>query len=350
MPARSKRVAVRRSGPLQNAVEARPSRISFASRGRKREPSVVARAMPPSKVGLRVGRSAYRRPAYSGPAPCFCDLGRRPSVRGSAWAPIAIWSRMRPHHRFVGPDGKVPCPDVRRRSSGALLPRGIDSHSEASLSIRLPRDRPPALLRHRGPPEARSVPSELSTGPDRRRFTRDEYYRMAGIGLFERQRVELVEGEILRKSPHRPRHATAIVLASALLQRRLPRSFAVRVQSPLAIDSESEPEPDVAVIRGHHRDFLKRHPSTADLVIEIADSSLSYDRTTKARLYARCGVPDYWIVDLVHGCLEVRREPAPVRKGGTRAEYGLISIHRPGAFVRPLLAPKVRLAVKDLLP
>jgi Uma2 family endonuclease len=173
---------------------------------------------------------------------------------------------------------------------------------------------------------------------------------MADAGLFAGRRVELVEGEIFRMSPQKSAHATALTLATALLVKKFPPGYAVRVQLPLAIDTKTELEPGIAVVRGQPRDHLKGHPSTAALVIEVADTSLQYDRTTKSRLYAKAGIPDYWIIDLVHRHIEVRRQPARVPKKLEGEEYGLISIHRMRETVHPLAAPEMKIAVKDLLP
>ena len=121
------------------------------------------------------------------------------------------------------------------------------------------------------------------------------------------------------------------------------RRPAERHRSLLGIDETTELEPDIAVARGQARDYKAAHPSTAALVIEVAETSLEYDRTTKARLCAMAGVPDYWIVDLIHRRLEIRRQPSG-------DEYGVISIHRAGEVVQPVAFARVRVAAKSLLP
>jgi Uma2 family endonuclease len=124
----------------------------------------------------------------------------------------------------------------------------------------------------------------------------------------------------------------------------------VRIQEPLALDQESEPEPDVAVVPGSHRDWRHAHPARATLVVEVADTSLAFDREHKGSLYARAGLADYWIVNLVDRVLEVRREPVadPAAPFGWR--YAAVERLGPEALVAPLARPDARVAVADLLP
>jgi Uma2 family endonuclease len=180
-----------------------------------------------------------------------------------------------------------------------------------------------------------------------RRFSRHEYYRMAAIGLFEGQRVELIEGEILRISPQVARHASAVTRINRLFTRAVGRGYVVRVQLPLATDDKTEPEPDIAVVRGRDRDMAERHPTSAALVIEVSESPLEYERSTKAPLYARAGASDDWIVDLVNRRLEVRRQP--VHRSG-EADYGLVSLHLPNDVVRPLELAKLQVLLRDPFP
>jgi Uma2 family endonuclease len=119
----------------------------------------------------------------------------------------------------------------------------------------------------------------------------------------------------------------------------------VMVQAPLALGLEAEPEPDLAVVRGEWRDFVAGPPSTAELVIEVSDSTLAFDQGTKANLYARAGIAEYWIINLPERVLEVRRRPDPAR-----GEYQSISRHGSAEAVAPLADPTVTIAVRDLLP
>ncbi|HEU5258119.1 MAG TPA: Uma2 family endonuclease, partial [Vicinamibacterales bacterium] len=143
-----------------------------------------------------------------------------------------------------------------------------------------------------------------------RRWTRSEYERMTEAGvLTENDRVELIGGEILTVTPQKSPHATGVVLASEALRRVLTPDLHVRTQLPLALGDDSEPEPDVAVVRGSLRDYLNAHPRSAVLIVEISDSALAFDRHVKASLYARERVAEYWMVNLVESVVEVYRDP-----------------------------------------
>ena len=117
----------------------------------------------------------------------------------------------------------------------------------------------------------------------------------AGI-LGEDDRVELINGEIVTVSPQQSPHATGVTLVADELRLAYSRDYTVRIQLPLVLDPDSEPEPDVAVVVGKPRDYRKAHPTTAVLAVEVADSSLVKDRTEKAQLYARHGIIEYWIM------------------------------------------------------
>ena len=151
-----------------------------------------------------------------------------------------------------------------------------------------------------------------TAAPTTHRWTREEYHDLADAGfLGEDDPVELIEGEIIQMSPQNTPHAVAVRLVRRVLQRAFPDdAYMVDEQLPLALDPDSEPEPDVSVIEGHPRDFLDDHPSSAALVVEVAEASLQFDRTRKRPLYARHDLPEYWIVNLVDRQLEVHRAPA----------------------------------------
>lgn len=144
-----------------------------------------------------------------------------------------------------------------------------------------------------------------------RRFTVAEYERLAEIGvLTPDDRVELLEGWIVPKMSIDPPHAVAIELIDDLIVPLLPAGWRRRIQLPVRT-FDSEPEPDVAVVRGTPRQHSGRHPDPKEvgLIIEVADSSLGRDRGTKARLYARAGIPVYWIVNLIDRQIEVHADP-----------------------------------------
>ena len=192
----------------------------------------------------------------------------------------------------------------------------------------------------------------MATYPFRtRRWTRGEYDRLIEIGVFRPgEPVELLGGELIVGEPQGSLHYTAIGLVEDALRAAFGPGWLVRAQGPMALDEESEPEPDVAVTRGSRRDYSARHPSRAVLVVEVAESSLSVDREHKGSLYARAGLDDYWIVDLVDGVLEVYRQPVPDAAAPFAWRYASAERLDPGASVTPLAAPGARIAVSDLLP
>lgn len=145
------------------------------------------------------------------------------------------------------------------------------------------------------------------------RFTRDEYYRMGEAGLFRNERVELLDGEIVTMSPHNPPHAGITSRLAATLIRLLGERFSVRVQFPIILDDWSEPEPDITVCRFDPDGYVREHPHAAQvlLVIEVADSSLFYDRTQKVSAYASSRIREYWIINLVDRRIEVLSDPDP---------------------------------------
>jgi len=188
--------------------------------------------------------------------------------------------------------------------------------------------------------------------PALRRWTRDEFYRMAKTGLFNGQRVELVEGEILVMSPFGPGHVAAVHLAAGALESAFGPGYWVRLQSPLHLGPRSEPEPDVCVVAGGPRDFPD-HPTTASLVVEVSDSTLQFDQSRKRAIYAAAGIPEYWIINLVDGVLEVYRGPAPHRRpagGPQAADYQDQRTLSAGDTISPLAMPGASIAVADLLP
>ena len=130
----------------------------------------------------------------------------------------------------------------------------------------------------------------------------------AGV-LTENDRVELIGGEILTVTPQKSRHATAVSLANEALRGVLGPNMFVRTQLPLAMGDDSEPEPDIAVVRGSIRDYRDAHPDSALMVIEVSAATLAFDRQVKGSLYARERVAEYWIINLVESVVEIYRDP-----------------------------------------
>ncbi len=176
------------------------------------------------------------------------------------------------------------------------------------------------------------------------RWTRAEYERIVDAGVFDPEaRLELLDGEIVEMSPQKSLHAAAVDLVEDVLRRCLGAGYYVRGQKPLALDDISEPEPDVAVVKGSIRDYTGQHPTTAVLLVEVADTTLTKDRQYKATVYARNGIPEYWILNLRDRALEVYRYP-------TGNAYSKRLVLSPDQTVAPLVVPDMQIKVADLLP
>jgi Uma2 family endonuclease len=178
-----------------------------------------------------------------------------------------------------------------------------------------------------------------------KRWTRDEYERLVASGILSpEERVELLEGDIVRMWPQGPAHALATRNAEEALREAFRAGFDVRVQMPFDGDGDSVPEPDVAVVRGHRRDYFQSHPSAAVLIVEVSDTTLDYDRRRKGPTYARANVLDNWIVNLVDRRIEVHRDPTP------DLGYQTVQNFLPGESLAPLAAASASIAVDDILP
>ena len=182
-------------------------------------------------------------------------------------------------------------------------------------------------------------------------WTRAEYDRLIEIGAFRPgDPIELLGGDLVVAEPQSGSHYTAIYLAEEALRRVFGPGWLVRTQAPIALDDESEPEPDVAVAQGPPREFSRQHPARPVLVLEVALSSLTLDRDHKGSLYARAQLEDYWIVNLVDRVLEVYRQPVPDATAAFGWRYASRQALGPEASVAPLAAPAARVSVADLLP
>jgi Uma2 family endonuclease len=166
----------------------------------------------------------------------------------------------------------------------------------------------------------------------RRLFTVEEYDRMVEVGILgENDRVELIEGEIVEMSPIGYRHGACVANLTRIFNRRLDDRAVVWSQSAVTVSARSKPEPDVGLLRP--RSYFDGHPGIGDifLLIEVAESSLAYDRTVKLGLYAAAGVPEYWVVDAESCTVETFRTPIG---GGYRdsRRYSRDELIAPGAF------------------
>lgn len=159
-----------------------------------------------------------------------------------------------------------------------------------------------------------------------RRFNRIEYYRMAEAGIFRPdERVELIEGTVVCQWSQTPAHAFALAVLTPLLLKLLSTTYHARLRAPVVLSDDTELEPDALIVHGTWHDYADHHPRAKDtlLAIEVADSSLAYDRTTKQRLYARHGIPHYWIVNVQDEAVEVYTAPGP-------SGYAEPDTYRPG--------------------
>jgi Uma2 family endonuclease len=170
---------------------------------------------------------------------------------------------------------------------------------------------------------------------------------MAELGFFEGQKAELLEGEVVVSSPQRPLHYCVVDRVAEVLRRWFEPANRVRMQGPLDLGLHSEPEPDVAVVPAG--DYSTAHPRITLLVVEVSDTTLASDRGRKASLYARAGVTDYWIVNLVDHQLEVYRVPQSDPSQFYGHGYADRKVVQSRDVVSPLASPQLSIPVVDLL-
>lgn len=184
-----------------------------------------------------------------------------------------------------------------------------------------------------------------------RKWTRLEYERLAEAEILgPEDRIELLGGEMVVKEPQYSPHATAIQLVAHALRRVFTDGWDARAQLPVALDEESEPEPDVSVVPGDPRDYRDAHPEHPVLVVEVSLSRVAFDREHKGSLYARAGIADFWIVNIPDRRLEIYREPVTDSAAPFGWRYGRAVALGPDERVSPLAAPVAEIAVSDLLP
>jgi len=178
----------------------------------------------------------------------------------------------------------------------------------------------------------------------RRLFTVEEYYRMAEAGILsEDDRVELIEGELVTMSPIGSRHAACVARLTALLFPVEGRGI-LWVQNPIRLGARSEPQPDVTLLRYRPDFYASAHPGPEDvlLVVEVAETSADADRSLKIPLYARYGIPEAWLVDLLEERIEIYRHPTP-------QGYRSLHIAHRGETVSPTALPDLELSVDEIL-
>jgi Uma2 family endonuclease len=177
-------------------------------------------------------------------------------------------------------------------------------------------------------------------------WTREQYHALGTHGILAGRRVELIKGEIFEMSPKGWPHVVGCRKTAEVLEKVFAGIGWVARQEPLAT-VDSEPEPDVSVLPGRFEDYTD-HPTTALLIVEVADTSLDYDTTTKAELYATAGIADYWVLDVINSRLFVFRDPVPVAAGGTA--YRTHLKFGPRDSIAPLGSPSNSVQVAEMLP
>jgi Uma2 family endonuclease len=183
------------------------------------------------------------------------------------------------------------------------------------------------------------------------RWKRVDYDRLVELGAFEGQPVELIGGHLVVAEPQSSYHVTTVGAVDDALRAALPPGWIVRNQGPVALDDDSEPEPDVAVVPGTRSDYRDAHPGPPALAVEVSShSGLAFDRAHKGSLYARAGVADYWIVNLVDHVLEVYRDPGPEPSAPYGWRYRSAERLRAPAVVTLLAVPGARIPVAAFFP
>jgi Uma2 family endonuclease len=177
-------------------------------------------------------------------------------------------------------------------------------------------------------------------------LTARQYFAMAECGIFSPdERVELLDGLIVAMTPQSPWHASTVSRIHSVLQSRLPARTYIRIQSSFRVDDSCVPEPDLAVVPGTFEDYCYEHPAEAHLIVEVGYTSLIQDRITKAAIYARAGIPCYWVINLRDLCVEEFRQPNP-----RTSTYAIVE-RRSGEQTCAIDAfPALRFRAADLLP
>ena len=179
----------------------------------------------------------------------------------------------------------------------------------------------------------------------RRRFTVDEYHQMGQVGiLHEDDRLELLEGEIVEMAPIGSRHQATVDRLTRLFSESATEVALVRVQGPVRLAEDSEPQPDLTLLRGRTDFYASAHPGAGDvlLLVEVSDTSLEYDRELKLPLYANHGVSEVWLVDLEAEVVEVYRDPS------TEGYREVLRVGR-GQGLSPKSLPNLQLLAEDIL-
>jgi Uma2 family endonuclease len=188
-----------------------------------------------------------------------------------------------------------------------------------------------------------------ATPPRNLLWTVDQFHYLGDLGMFEGRRAMLIDGVIVEEGAMNPPHRIALELSSEVLRTAFGAGWRVCVQMPLVLGQSTDPEPDIAVVAGTARGATA-HPTTAALVVEVADSSLRFDTTVKVAVYAAASIADYWVLDVNARQLLVFRDP----RAASTATHGHMYLTQrtlgPADGVAPLAAPGRTVSVADLLP
>jgi Uma2 family endonuclease len=204
--------------------------------------------------------------------------------------------------------------------------------------------------RRRLSPVEEEAAAERGLHPTARTWNADQYQELSDIGVLgPEERVELINGEILVMSPQKSLHMAAWQRVAAVLAARFPGAH-VRTQGPLALSPVDLPEPDVAVVQGVSDDYEDQHPTSALLLVEVSDTTLRYDTSKKADLYAGIGVADYWVCDLRNVRLIVYRDPVPEPAAERKMRYASVRIYDLAEEITPLAGDGQPISIRDLLP
>jgi Uma2 family endonuclease len=177
-------------------------------------------------------------------------------------------------------------------------------------------------------------------------WTVQDYHQMSDLGILNpTERTELIAGQIVLMTAKGTPHVITLQLLATNIQDRLGKSALIRTQDPIRLDNFSEPEPDLAIVKGTILDYAEHHPVPEDiyLVIEVADSTLKQDCEVKAKLYARSNIPEYWVVDINNRQVRIFRDPTPTGYG---SQLILTETHS----VSPLAFPEIVLSIDSILP
>lgn len=179
-----------------------------------------------------------------------------------------------------------------------------------------------------------------------RPFSASEYHQMAEMGILQpMERVELIEGQIIQMAAKNSPHSAVTKRVSDILRSLLQNRADIRIQEPVHLNDYSEPEPDIALVQIDERDYYDRHPISSEvfLVVEVADSTLSFDLGIKAGSYAQAGIPDYWVIDIKLWQVIVHRQP---RAGGYQSKTVVMA----GTQLALLAFPDIKLSIDRFFP